>query len=89
MKAFGCFLYGDIQTVVNLWLFYLHGIGIGDIVADPGVYQDVVNRVMGGLTAALVLEWTPHCQEVCVENENQHLEVPALQISEKKSAAMH
>ena len=40
------FLYGDIQTVVNNWLLYEgHSIGIGDTIADPGTYQDIVNTI--------------------------------------------
>ena len=40
------YLYGDIQTVVNNWLLYEgHSIGIGDTIADPGTYQDIVNTI--------------------------------------------
>jgi len=38
--------YGDIQTVVNNWLLYQgHSIGIGDTIADPGTYQDILNTI--------------------------------------------
>lgn len=38
--------YGNIQTVVNNWLLIEgHSIGIGDTIADPGTYTDIVNAI--------------------------------------------
>merc|ERR1719350_2720207 len=38
--------YGDIQTVVNNWLLLEgHSIGIGDTIADPGTYQDIISTI--------------------------------------------
>ena len=38
--------YGDIQTVVNNWLLLEgHSIGIGDTIADPATYQDILTTI--------------------------------------------
>merc|ERR1719211_785221 len=38
--------YGDIQTVVNNWLLLEgHSIGIGDTVADPATYSDILTTI--------------------------------------------
>ena len=38
--------YGDIQTVVNNWLMIEgHSIGIGDTIADPATYADILNTI--------------------------------------------
>ena len=38
--------YGDIQTVVNNWLLIEgHSIGIGDTIADPATYSDILNTI--------------------------------------------
>merc|ERR1719450_1711274 len=38
--------YGDIQTVINNWLLIEgHSIGIGDTIADPATYQDILNTI--------------------------------------------
>ena len=38
--------YGDIQTVINNWLLIEgHSIGIGDTIADPAIYQDILNTI--------------------------------------------
>eukprot|EP00096_Caligus_rogercresseyi_P015669 TRINITY_DN813_c1_g1_i1.p1 TRINITY_DN813_c1_g1~~TRINITY_DN813_c1_g1_i1.p1 ORF type:complete len:1950 (-),score=566.84 TRINITY_DN813_c1_g1_i1:630-6479(-) len=38
--------YGNIQTVVNSWLLLEgHSIGIGDTIADPQTYQDIINTI--------------------------------------------
>ena len=38
--------YGDIQTVVNNWLLIEgHSIGIGDTIADPATYTDIINTI--------------------------------------------
>ena len=38
--------YGDIQTVVNNWLLIEgHSIGIGDTIADPATYADILNTI--------------------------------------------
>ena len=38
--------YGNIQTVVNNWLLLEgHSIGIGDTIADPQTYQDIITTI--------------------------------------------
>ena len=38
--------YGNIQTVVNAWLLIEgHSIGIGDTIADPGTYADILSTI--------------------------------------------
>jgi len=38
--------YGNIQTVVNNWLLLEgHSIGIGDTIADPGTYADIIATI--------------------------------------------
>ena len=38
--------YGFIQTVVNNWLLLEgHSIGIGDTIADPGTYADIIATI--------------------------------------------
>ena len=38
--------YGNIQTVVNNWLLLEgHSIGIGDTIADPQTYTDIINTI--------------------------------------------
>lgn len=38
--------YGNIQTVLNNWLLLDgHSIGIGDTIADPQTYQDILTTI--------------------------------------------
>jgi len=38
--------YGNIQTVVNAWLLVEgHSIGIGDTIADPGTYAEILSTI--------------------------------------------
>ncbi len=38
--------YGNIQTVVNNWLLLEgHSIGIGDTIADPQTYADIIATI--------------------------------------------
>ena len=38
--------YGNIQTVVNNWLLLEgHSIGIGDTIADPKTYEDIISTI--------------------------------------------
>ena len=38
--------YGNIQTVINNWLLLEgHSIGIGDTIADPGTYADIIATI--------------------------------------------
>ena len=38
--------YGNIQTVINAWLLIEgHSIGIGDTIADPGTYAEILTTI--------------------------------------------